>query len=252
MELQCLHFLQLSDLNDWYSGIKARLLTFLLLSFQKSWIWWWFREVFPCWNVFNITFLPRYFLTDTFSVRWECFPLLMVSPSRVTIGINLQRYSCRLGTIAGVTFGTLERAGWVLTGPVSVIGNAHMNVSTSRTSDRPVRGVCRFLLHLSFQYTHSSRPAPLWLPFVFLPAKMCSSPPVRKWEECDLPRFLRSPCESAHIPEIQSTCGEDYCATGGLKTKGGDYQIAPRLRQSGGFCVTETLKGLWIRWKGCK
>lgn len=80
-----------------------------------------------------------------------------MSSRRVTIGINLQRYSCSLGTIAGVTFGTLERAGWVLIGPVSVIGNAHMNVGTSRTSDRPLRGVCRFLLPLSFQYTHSSR-----------------------------------------------------------------------------------------------
>lgn len=178
----------------------------------------------------------------------------MVSPSRVTIGINPQRYSCRLGTIAGVTFGTLERGRLGPdVGPVSVIGNAHMNVSTSRTSDGPVRGVCRFLLRLSFQYTHSSRPAPLWLPFVFLPAKMCSSPPVRKWEECDLPRFFPSPCESAHIPETQSTCGEDYCATGGLKTRGGEtIKLLHGSVKSGGFCVTETLKGLWIRRKGCK
>lgn len=73
---------------------------------------------------------------------------------------------------------------------VSGMRYANMNVNTFRTeATGPSRGVCRFLLCLSFQYTHSSHPSPLWRPFVFHTAKMCSLPSVRKWEECDLPRF---------------------------------------------------------------
>lgn len=41
--------------------IFCRFLTFLLMFFQKIWIWWYFREVFPCWNVFNITYYYYYY-----------------------------------------------------------------------------------------------------------------------------------------------------------------------------------------------
>lgn len=71
---------------------------------------------------------------------------------------------------------------------------------------------------------------------------MCSSPPVRKREECDLPRFLPSPCESAHILKLNPHAGRTTALRGDYKL-GGDYQIAPWLCQSGGFCVTETQKG---------
>lgn len=89
----------------------------------------------------------------------------MMSSSQDTISINLQRLSCRLSTIAGVTFGTLERAGWVFicllvwsvmriwmlappgqaTGP-SEVSAGSCSVSAFSTHTAAARLPCGFLL----------------------------------------------------------------------------------------------------------
>lgn len=166
---------------------------------------------------------------------------------------STESFSCRWGSKAGPTIGTLERAGWLFVWPVGVSG-AVMRI-WMKAPPGQATGPSEVSAGSCSGSAFSTHTAAARLPgasFCFPAAKMCSSPPVRKWEECDLPRFLPSPCESAHILKLNPHAAGTTALQGDYKL-GGDYQIAPRICPNGEFCVTEMQKGLWTRSRtGCK
>lgn len=161
------------------------------------------------------------------NLKWPSFPIVsprFTSKSRFILGVGGMRY-------------------------------ANMNVNTFRTEatsppPHSTRGVCRFLLCLSFQYTHSSHPSPLWCPFVFHAAKMCSLLSVRKWEECDLPCFyVNHPIFGNSIHMRQGP----LCRGWGITKWGKTIKLLSNSARCGAFvCVTERIVCVSEGEESCK